>query len=221
MISENIDNLIEAGSGNMDADKAIITIGREYGSGGHDIGKLVAQKLGVPFYDKEILTLAAKESGICEELFENHDEKATPSYLFSLVSSMGEIPPATSNEMPLNHRIFMAQFEAISKVAMQGPCVIVGRCGNYMLKGQPNVVNVFIYADLDARIERIMKVENLPFDQAKERVRKVDRQRQSYYNFFADGNWGHRSNYHLMINSAGVTHEGAVETILSFIRGRD
>ena len=205
----------------MDARKAIITIGREYGSGGHDIGKLVANQLGLAFYDKEILTLAAKNSGICEELFENHDEKANPSYLFTMVSETGEMPPLSSvNEMPLNHRIFMAQFEAISKVAMQGPCVIVGRCANYVLREQPNVVNVFIYGDVSARIARIRELEHLTVEQAKDRVRKVDKQRQSYYNFFADGNWGHRSNYHLMLNSTGVTPEAVADAIITYVGGR-
>jgi len=204
----------------MDAGKAIIAIGREYGSGGHDVGKLVAKKLGVPFYDKEILTLAAKESGICEELFENHDEKAIPSYLFSFMPSMGEFPTTEPAEMPLDHRIFMAQFEAITKLAMQGPCVIVGRCADYVLKGQPKLVSVFLYAELNARIERIMQVEHLPFDQAKERVRKVNKQRQEYYNFFADGNWGHRSNYHLMLNTTGISMDTAAETIITYVKGR-
>lgn len=204
----------------MDAGKAIIAIGREYGSGGHDVGKLVAKKLGVPFYDKEILTLAAKESGICEELFENHDEKAIPSYLFSFMPSMGEFPTTEPAEMPLDHRIFMAQFEAITKLAMQGPCVIVGRCADYVLKGQPKLVSVFLYAELNARIERIMQVEHLPFDQAKDRVRKVNKQRQEYYNFFADGNWGHRSNYHLMLNTTGVSMDTAAETIITYVKGR-
>lgn len=204
----------------MDAGKAIIAIGREYGSGGHDVGKLVAKKLGVPFYDKEILTLAAKESGICEELFENHDEKAIPSYLFSFMPSMGEFPTTEPAEMPLDHRIFMAQFEAITKLAMQGPCVIVGRCADYVLKGQPNLVSVFLYAELNARIERIMQVEHLPFDQAKDRVRKVNKQRQEYYNFFADGNWGHRSNYHLMLNTTGISMDTAAETIITYVKGR-
>lgn len=199
---------------------AIIAIGREYGSGGHDVGKLVAKKLSVPFYDKEILTLAAKESGICEELFENQDEKAIPSYLFSFMGGMGEFPSTEPAEMPLNHRIFMAQFEAITKLAMQGSCVIVGRCADYVLKGQPNLVSVFLYADLNARIERIMQLEHLPFDQAKDRVRKVNKQRQEYYNFFADGNWGHRSNYHLMLNTTGISMDTAADTIITYTKGR-
>lgn len=204
----------------MDAGKAIIAIGREYGSGGHDVGKLVAKKLGVPFYDKEILSLAAKQSGICEELFENHDEKATPSYLFSFMTGFGDIPPTEPSEMPLNHRIFMAQFEAITKLAMQGPCVIVGRCADYVLKGQPNLVSVFIYGDLASRIERIMQLEHLTYDQAKDRVRKVNKQRQEYYNFFAEGNWGHRSNYHLMLNTTGITLDTAADTIITYIQGK-
>ncbi|HNW86875.1 MAG TPA: cytidylate kinase-like family protein [Candidatus Limiplasma sp.] len=205
----------------MEAEKAIIAIGREYGSGGHDIGKLVADKLGVPFYDKEILTLAARESGICEALFENHDEKNTPSYLFPLVTGMGDLPSAAgAGDIPLNHRIFMAQFEAITRVSLKGPCVIVGRCANYVLKGQPNLISVFLYGDVSARIERIMQKENLPYDQAKERVRKVDKQRQGYYNFFADGNWGHRSNYHMMLNTTGLALDAAADTIIQYIRAK-
>ncbi len=205
----------------MEADKAIITIGREYGSGGREIGSRLAQKIGVPFYDKELLTRAAKASGICEELFENHDEKAVPSYLFSFLPGADVVTSGGEAEMPLNHRIFLAQFEAIAKIALEGPCVMVGRCANYVLKAQPNLVSIFMYADVDARVERIMQVENLPYDQAKERVRKVDKQRQGYYNFFADGNWGHRSNYHLMLNTAGTAQDAVVDSIIAYIRGRE
>ena len=205
----------------MNVEKAIITIGREYGSGGHDIGHIVAEKLGLPFYDKEILTLAAKNSGICEELFATHDEKATPSYLFSMMADTGEMHPlGGGEEMPLNQRIFMAQFETIARIAAQGPCVIVGRCANYVLKNQPNVVSVFIYAEPAARIQRIMDLENLNFNQAKERVHKVDKQRQTYYNFFADGNWGHRSNYHMMLNTTALAHDAAAECIITYLHGR-
>ncbi|MCE5343782.1 MAG: cytidylate kinase-like family protein [Eubacteriales bacterium] len=204
----------------MDAEKAIITIGREYGSGGHEIGSLLAQKLGVPFYDKELLTRAAKASGICEEMFENHDEKAVPSYLFSFFSGADAIAASGEAEMPLNHRIFLAQFETIAKVALEGPCVMVGRCANYVLKDQPNLVSIFMYAGVNARVERIMQVENLTYEQAKDRVRKVDKQRQGYYNFFADGNWGHRSNYHMMVNTTGVAHDAIVDSVIAYVRGR-
>lgn len=205
----------------MDVHQAIITIGREYGSGGHEIGKLLAERLGMPYYDKEILTLAARESGICEKLFENHDEKTSPSYLFSLVAGSEMLSPASSvGELPLNHRIFMAQFDAITRVATQGPCVVVGRCANYVLRDQPRMASVFMYGNLNDRIHRIMQVENLPFDQAKERVHKMDKQRQSYYNFFAEGNWGHRSNYHIMLNTSGVTPSAVVDSIIAYLTGR-
>ena len=204
----------------MDAKRAIVAIGREYGSGGHDIGKLVAKKLDIRFYDKEILTMAAKASGICEELFANHDEKAVPSYLFPLVPGMGEVSPS-AGDLPLNHRIFMAQFEIITKIALEGPCVIVGRCADYVLKGLPTLVSVFLYGEVEARIRRIMQEENLPYDKAKDYVRKLDKQRQTYYNFFADGNWGHRSNYNLMLNTTGITPDAAAETIITFLHGRE
>lgn len=190
----------------MNVDK-VVTIGREYGSGGRVIGQLLAEMLHVPFFDKEVLTRAAKESGICEDLFEQYDEKATPSYLFSMGIGLN-VPPDPSGlgiHMPLNHRIFLAQFEAITKIASEGSCVIVGRCGDYVLKERENTIKVFLYADTESRVERIMEVEKVPRERAKEMVRKVDKQRQHYYNFFADGNWGHRSNYDLMLRTDGMT----------------
>ena len=205
----------------MDAGNTIITIGREYGSGGSDIGKALAEKLGIPFYDKEILSLAAQESGICEELFENHDERPVPSYLFSLVKGVGDVTqPNLSGDMPLNHRIFMAQFKAISQVAAQGACVIVGRCADYVLKDQPNMISMFLYADVASRIERTMHKQSIVRAEAKDLVHRRDKQRQGYYNFFADGNWGHRSNYHLMFNTTGFTAESAADAIIAFIKGK-
>ncbi len=205
----------------MDAGKMIITIGREYGSGGTDIGKELALKLGIPFYDKEILSLAAQESGICEALFEHQDEKPVPSYLFSFVKGAGElVQPNIPGDMPLNHRIFMAQFKAITQVAAKGACVIVGRCADYVLKDQPNMISLFLYADLPARITRTMQKNNISRAEAKDLVHKRDKQRQGYYNFFADGNWGHRSNYHLMFNTTGFTPQGAADAIIAFIQNR-
>lgn len=195
----------------------VITIGREYGSGGHEIGKMLSEKLNVPFYDKEILTRAAKESGLCEDLFEHYDEKATPSYLFSLVADAGMFNVGSSMSMPLNHRIFLAQFQTISQLASEGPCVIVGRSGDYVLKDRKNVLNLFLYASLDSRIERIMRVESLPRDKAKEKIRKVDKQRQAYYNFFAEGNWGHRANYHLMLRTDGLNASDTADFLAHWV----
>ncbi|HPJ01822.1 MAG TPA: cytidylate kinase-like family protein [Candidatus Limiplasma sp.] len=204
----------------MDAKHAMITIGREYGSGGSDIGKALAETLGIPFYDKEILSIAAQDSGICEALFENHDEKPVPSYLYTLARGAGDFTQPLTAEMPLNHRIFMAQFKAITQVASKGPCVIVGRCADYVLKDQPHMISIFLYADLAARIERTMKKQSIDREAAKDLVHKRDKQRQGYYNFFADGNWGHRSNYQLMFNTTGLTPQAAANTIITFIENR-
>lgn len=139
----------------------IITIGREYGSGGREIGKLVADKLGVPFYDKEILTRAAEESGLCHELLERHDEKNTVSGMLAGSAGAGLHVGAGGMglQMPLNQRVFLAQFDAISKIASEGPGVIVGRCADYVLKDRPGVTHIFIYASEERRIARIMRVE--------------------------------------------------------------
>lgn len=123
----------------------IITIGRQFGSGGHEIGKRLAAHYGIGFYDKEMLQRAAKESGICKELFESHDEKPTNSFLYSLVMDTYSYGFASSaySDMPLNQKIFLAQFDTIKKIASEGPCVLVGRCADYALEEFPNRVSVF------------------------------------------------------------------------------
>ncbi len=196
----------------------IITIGREYGSGGREIGRLVAAKLDVPFYDKEILTRAAQESGLCKEIFERHDEKASMSgMLTGSTSPVMHMGTATVGlQMPLNQRVFLAQFDAINRIASEGPCVIVGRCADYVLKDLPNVTHVFLYASTEKRIERIMRVEGVDCERARELIRKTDKQRRNYYNFFADGNWGLRSNYDLMIRTDGRAPADIADAIIAF-----
>ena len=144
-----------------------------------------------------------------------------PSYLFSMVNGVSDVAQTNlAGNMPLNHRIFMAQFRAITQVAAKGACVIVGRCADYVLKDQPHLVSLFLYADVAARIERTMQKQNISRGEAKDLVHKRDKQRQGYYNFFADGNWGHRSNYHLMFNTTGFTPAAAAEAILAFIQNK-
>ena len=199
----------------------IITIGREYGSGGREIGKRVASKLGIPFYDKEVLTRAAEESGLCHELFERHDEKASVGGMLTSAGGAG-MSMATAHvglQMPLNQRVFLAQFDAISKIAQEeGSCVIVGRCADYVLKDLEHVTHVFIYASQEKRIERIMRVENVTRDQARDLIRKTDKQRKNYYNFFADGNWGLRSNYDLMIRTDDKNFENIADAIIAYAK---
>lgn len=197
----------------------VITVGRQYGSGGRFVARKLAEKLGIPYYDKELLNLAAKESGICEEMFEDHDEKPTRSLLFSLVTGMqmrGETG-GVYMDMPLNHKIFLAQFEAIRSVAAKGPCVIVGRCGDYVLRDQPNVVRVFIKAGMEDRKERAVTYYGVDSAKAEDVIRKADKQRASYYNYYATANWGAVDNYDLCVDTGAVGVDGAVDTIVHFV----
>ena len=162
----------------------IITIGRQSGSGGKEIGQKVAEKLGVKCYDKELLALAAKDSGLCEELFEAHDEKPTKSFLYSLVMDSYSFGYTSSGymDMPINHKIFLAQFDAIKALADKESCVIVGRCADYALADYPNMVSVFITGDDEVKIKRLAQTNNVSEAKAKEIMMKTDKERSSYYN---------------------------------------
>ena len=143
-------------------ERTVITIGREFGSGGHEIGMKLAEKLGIKCYDKELLQVAAKESGLCEELFASQDEKPTNSFLYSLVMDTYSLGYSNSYvDMPINHKVFLAQFDAIKKLAAKESCVIVGRCADYALEDDPFAVSVWIKASLDERIKRIKKLYEL------------------------------------------------------------
>lgn len=195
----------------------IYTIGRQFGSGGKEIGMKLAQKLGIKCYDRELLERASKESGLCQELFENHDEKPTNSFLYSLVMdtySMGYSSPYM--DMPINQKVFLAQFDAIKKLAEEGPCVIVGRCADYTLEDLDNCVNVFIAADVDTRAKRISNLYDLSISKATDMVLKTDKRRASYYNYYSNKKWGDVHSYHLCIDSAQVGIDGAVDLIIQF-----
>jgi cytidylate kinase len=203
--------------------KSVITIGRQYGSGGREIGKKLAEELGIPCYDKELLERAAKESGLCKELFENHDEKPTNSFLYSLVMdtySMGYSSPAMS-EMPINHKIFLAQFNTIKEIAREGPCVIVGRCADYALADFPNLVTVFIYAGLESKIARITSEYDLSTAKAKELIIKTDKRRASYYNYYSNKKWGHASEYNICLDSSVLGIDGTVSLLKDYIALRE
>lgn len=197
----------------------IYTIGREFGSGGKEIGVALANRLGVKCYDKELLKEASKESGYCAEIFENHDEKPTNSFLYSLVMdtySFGGYSSAPFMDMPLNHKIFLAQFDTIKKLADKEPCVIVGRCADYALEDYKDCLNIFIHADLDSRIKRISKKMNLPANKAREVIQKTDKQRASYYNYYTSKKWGDSKSYDLTLNSGRLDIDGCVDIILAY-----
>ena len=199
----------------MAENKTIITIGRQYGSGGHEIGATLAHDLGLKLYDKEMLKRAAKESGLCEELFETHDEKPTYSFLYSLV--MDSYSAATHNGMPLNHQLFLEQYNTIKKLAEENSCVLIGRCADYALADNPDAIHIFIYADEDAKTKRIMEKYDLSETKAREMCVKKDKQRQSYYNYYSSKKWGRADSYDLCINSSVLGVEGTVKLITQYI----
>lgn len=206
----------------MSEHNMIITIGRQYGSAGHEIGQKLADDLGIKLYDKEMLKRAAKESGLCEELFETHDEKPTNSFLYSLVMDTYSLGYASGTyaDMPINHKIFLAQFDAIKKIADEGPCVLVGRCADYALEDYKNVINVFIYADLDARIRRVAREFNITDARAKDIITKTDKKRASYYNYYTNKEWGDAKGYDLCLNSAKLGVDGTVRAIEEYMKIR-
>lgn len=202
---------------------SVITISREFGSGGREIGKRLSERLHIPFYDKELLEIASKESGICRELFDRNDEAYTNSFLYSLVvgnypvSSDGRIEP----EMPINQRIFLAQFDTIKNIAAKGPCVIVGRCADYVLKNEKNVINFFINGNTAEKKKRILERYDIEKNKVEDFIKKTDKRRASYYNYYTDMKWGEARNFDLCINTSRTGIDGAVETMLAYISIRE
>ena len=200
----------------------VITIGRQCGSGGKDIGMKLAEKMGVKCYDKELLAQAAKNSGLCQELFESHDEKPTSSFLYSLVMdtySMGYNSSAYM-DMPLNHKIFLAQFDTIKKLADQESCVIVGRCADYALADYPNTLSVFITASDEERIACLKDLYKVDDAKAKDIMVKTDKKRSSYYNYYSSKRWGDAKSYDLCLSSKALGVDGAVDMILEVAKAK-
>lgn len=199
----------------------IITIGRQYGSAGHEIGRKVAEHFGIRFCDKEILTRAAKDSGFCEEMIQHHDERPNNSFLYNLVMDTYSFGYNSSSfvDMPVSQKIFLAQFDAIKAFANEGPCVIVGRCADYALSDCKNALHLFIFADDDFKVNHIK--EAVPgintAEEARDLYIKKDKQRQSYYNYYSSKKWGRAESYDLCINSAKLGIDGTVELIVQYI----
>lgn len=198
----------------------IITIGRQFGSAGREIGELIGKELNIPVYDKELLSRAAKESGFCEEMMEVHDERPTSSFLYNLVMDTYSFGYNASSfgDMPISHKIFLAQFDTIKKIANEGPCIIIGRCADYALSEYDNVLNTFIYGDDDVKIKRIMEKYELTEAKAKDMIAKKDKQRQSYYNYYSSKKWGRADTYDLCINSSMFGVEGTKNLIIQAVQ---
>lgn len=203
-------------------EKYIVTIGRQFGSGGRAIGEKLAAKLGVSFYDKELISLAAKESGMNPEIFENIDEKAANSLLYSLsmgLYSFGSGFPAMG-DLPVNDQLYILQHKIIKEIAERESCVIVGRCADYILKDNPNCVNIFIYADMEFRKQEAVKKHGIEEARAEHIITKTDKSRANYYSFYSGQKWGMAENYDLCINSAKLSEDKIVDIIYYYIQSK-
>lgn len=194
----------------------VITIARQYGSGGHEIGETIATKLDIPFYDKALIAMAAKKSGFSEDVFADVDERATSSLLYSMVMGTygfgGRI--AGINEMPINDQLFMIQSEIIKKAAASGPCVIIGRCADYILRESKHILRVFIHADKAWRVDRVVERGLCEAKKAPDYITKMDKQRANYYNFYSNNHWDALKNYDITLNTGKYTVEQAAEIII-------
>lgn len=199
--------------------KTIITISRQFGSGGHEVGERLSKQLDIPLYDKELITMAAKESGYSEKLFEEMDEKPTNSFLYSLAMGSYIMGNSLSGalEMPLNDKLFVIQSNIMQKAAQEGPCIFIGRCADYVLRDEHDCVNVYIHADLQQRIQAVANQFQITEAKAKELIAKTDKKRAGYYNYFSNTHWGKAENYHLSIDTSVIGIENTVTLIKTFV----
>lgn len=196
----------------------VITIGRQYGSGGRSVGKYLAEKLGVKYYDSELIRLAAEKNEVDSEFYKEADEKASKLFngFFSFATPTGYYLPIY-NDMIVNDALFMTQASIIREAAAQS-CVIVGRCSEYILREHPNLVRVFLYADKEDRKKRLVEKYGESEKNVEKVIAKSDRQRSVYYNTYTDGGWGEMGNYDICINTSKLSIEGAAETVLDYIK---
>ena len=204
--------------------KLIITIGRQYGSGGNEIGRKLAGELGIDFYDKNILRMNSDESGIKESYFHLADEKAGSRLLYRIVSGMTPEmrEPSFGSDLISADNLFRFQSEVIRKLAEEQSCVIVGRCADYVLEDADDIelVRVFIYADMDARIRRVREKELYTPEDVRKNVKRIDKERRNYYRYYMGRGWADPENYDLLINTSTTGIKGSVRMIEEYIKIR-
>ncbi len=196
----------------------IITIGRQFGSGGRHIGELVAEKLGVPFYDEKLISLAAEKSDLCKEAIEEADERNASSLLYTLAMGSTAMLHSSHYNMPINDKLFLVQSDIIREAATKGGAVIVGRCADYILRDHPRMISVFIYADNDFRIKNVAERGNISNTEAQSLISKTDRRRAKYYNFYTGNRWGEMTNYDLAVDAGKLGAEKTAEVIVNYAK---
>ncbi len=203
--------------------RIIITIAREYGSGGREVGKQLADKLKIPFYDKELITMAARESGFKTELFEKNDEQVDYSnnYLTAIGYVLGS-PVAGLTDISMNDELHFIQTNVITQLAEKGSCVIVGRCADYVLRNDPDMVSVFITGNQEDKVLRIVnEYHTAALDEAEALMAKTDKRRGNYYNYYTNRDWKDAQHYDLCVNSSVLGVEKTADLIAAFIEMRN
>lgn len=192
----------------------IITISRQYGSGGRFVGKLLAEELNIPFYDKEIIAMASEDSGFAQGFIKENEQKMKGISSFAFTASMwgGNL---VNNFENIESKIYACEADAIEKIAKNGPCVIVGRCADYVLKDKYKCLNVFIHADMPSRVERVIKVFRRTDDvkKAERLIKENDRMRARHYRYYTDSEWGEANNYHITLNTSAIGVENCAKIL--------
>ena len=198
----------------------VISISREFGSGGRIIGKQLAALLGIPCYDRTIIQKTAEKSGLSPEFIARAEERARSRFHMAIPTVGMPAPSFTRQSVPVSHQAFFAQADVIRELADQGPCVIVGRCSDYILSDRPECVRIFIHAGMDSRIRRCIRDYDVPADQAQARIHQMDKGRANYYSYYTGQDWGDMRRYDLTINTGTTGIDGAVQLIADMLRYR-
>lgn len=203
-------------------DKFVITIGRECGSGGSTIGKLISQKLKINYYDRNLLKLASEDSGINEELFYNADEKLKGSLVYKVSRKIykGELIPPESYDFTSNKNLFNYQAKVLKELALRESYVVIGRCADFILKDSPNIIRVFVCASKENCIEHESHRNSIPYKEASEKVAKLNKYRSEYYQYYTGNNWRDIRNYDLCINTDNLSYEDAAEMVINYLKLR-
>lgn len=203
--------------------KFVITVGRQYGSGGAEMAKRLGERLGLHVYDKEILKMTSEESGIRESYFHLADEKAGNKLLYRIIHSL--IPengtPSLGSDLISSDNLFRFQSSVIRRLAASETCIIVGRCGNYVLQDQmDNLVRIFVYADTVTRIRRVMDVDKVDEAEALRRMKRIDKERTEYHRYFTGREWMDMENYDLPINASRIDYDQMIQLIKDYLKLR-
>ena len=198
--------------------RIVVTVSREFGSGGRIIGKMVADKLGIPYYDREIIELSAQSAGFSKEFVENNEQKVKNKFFHNFIYA-GDYMNGYSGTVHVSmaDKLFISSCETIEKIA-ENSCVIVGRCADFVLKDRKDVFNIFIYADLEHKVKRAVEKYGVKPDKAKQEVKRTDKHRANHYEYYTERKWGERNNYHLCVNSGLIGVENCAELIADAVK---